>query len=508
MFAKLNDAFHNPKSNSYQKLFPIIWFIITISIVNFFILLSLPDNHHLIPYLEFFDHFLLLFFAAEYILRIYSYRPQVLDVFKFKKTERLRSIMLWKCIFALHPLNLIDLLTILGGYPALRGLRALRLLRLLRLLSQNKIFRYSNPLHGIIDAIEKNVLLYTFSFSIVGGATVVGGLSMYLLERGVNDNINKLSDGFWWALVTLTTVGYGDISPITGLGKILGGTLMVLGMFTLALFAGVVGHTMLHSLLSIREEQFRMSTTMNHILICNYNPSARMLLDAILAEVEEDKTKLVIFSEGERPSAIPYAFEWINGDPTKESELEKARISYASACIIVGNRNVLPQTSDAQTILTIFTIRSYLKKQVITKSRKNNVYITAEILDSENVIHAKTAGADEVIESTKLGFTLIAHSIKYQGSADVIGQIASATNYNLYIGKLPKSINFPTTYNNVNWEVKNTYGGLLIGIQIENGQNILNPSDHFIVSEKHKLIYLDHEQTLPIDHQNFEDPEA
>ena len=132
----------------------------------------------------------------------------------------------------------------------------LRLLRLLRLLSQNKIFRYSNPLHGIIDAIEKNILLYTFSFSIVGGATVVGGLSIYLLERGINDNINKLSDGFWWALVTLTTVGYGDISPMTGLGKILGGTLMISGMFTLALFAGVVGHTMLHSLLSIREEQF------------------------------------------------------------------------------------------------------------------------------------------------------------------------------------------------------------------------------------------------------------
>ena len=57
---------------------------------------------------------------------------------------------------------------------------------------------------------------------------------------------------------------------------------------------------------------------------------------------------------------------------------------------------------------------------------------------------------------------------------------------------------FPTTYNNVNWEVKNTYGGLLIGVQTEKGENILNPDDHYIVSEKHKLIYLDTEQTLPI----------
>lgn len=498
MFKILNEAFHIEKSSRYKKLSPYIWSAIIISIVNFLVLISLPEGHTTIYYLEFFDQILLLFFTLEYVLRIYSFRPPVLDLLKFSKTERLRNIILGKLIYALNPLNLIDLLTILGGYPALRGLRALRLLRLLRLLSKNKIFKYSNPLHGIIEAIEKNALLYSFAFSIVGGATVVGGLSIYLIERNVNENINRLSDGFWWALVTLTTVGYGDISPTTGLGKLIGGTLMISGMFTVALFAGVVGHTMLNSLLSIREEQFRMSTIMNHIIICNYNPEARMLLDAILAEIDENKTKLVLFSKGERPTDIPYAFEWIDGDPTRESELEKARVSYASACIVVGNRNVLPQMSDAQTILTVFTIRSHLQKQEITKNRKSDVYITAEILDSENVIHAQRAGASEVIESTKLGFTLIAHSIKYQGSADVIGQIASATNFNLYIGKLPKSLEFPTTYNNVNWEVKNKYGGLLIGVQTEKGENILNPDDHYIVSEKHKLIYLDTEQTLPI----------
>ena len=103
------------------------------------------------------------------------------------------------------------------------------------------------------------------------------------------------------------------------------------------------------------------------------------------------KPNWFFLAKGERPTDIPYAFEWIDGDPTRENELEKARVSYASACIVVGNRNVLPQMSDAQTILTVFTLRSHLQKQEITKNRKSDVYITAEILDSENVIHAKTS---------------------------------------------------------------------------------------------------------------------
>ena len=107
------------------------------------------------------------------------------------------GISFWaKLIYALNPLNLpIDLFNDFGWISCIRGLRALRLLRLLRLLSKNKIFKYSNPLHGIIEVIEKNALLYRFAFSIVGGATVVGGLSIYLIERNVNENINRLSDG-------------------------------------------------------------------------------------------------------------------------------------------------------------------------------------------------------------------------------------------------------------------------------------------------------------------------
>ncbi|MBM75075.1 MAG: hypothetical protein CMK59_06725 [Proteobacteria bacterium] len=497
MLEKIHAAFHQPSSDLYRKLNPTIWFLILASIILFFILLSLGPSHPATPYLEFIDQFLLIAFALEYILRVLTYNPPVFELLKYGLLARIRAHLLGRFFFALHPLNLIDLLTVLGGYPALRGLRALRLLRLVRLLTLNQVFKYSNPFHGLIDAVEKNALLYSLAFSIIGTATVVGGVSIFLLEQEINPGINKLTDGLWWALVTLTTVGYGDISPITGIGRIVSGVLMISGMFTLALFAGVVGHTMLHSILSVREEQFRMSSTMNHLIICGYDPGARMLLDAVVEEFDPEKTHMVIFSKGTRPNDIPLTFEWISGDPTKESELGKVRFSYASACIVVGQRDLLPQAADAQTILTIFTIRSFLKKQSITQRRKAPLYITAEILDSENVNHAKTAGADEVIETTKVGFSLLSHAVQHRGSADVIGLIARPGFFNLYIGSLPQNLMIPAPYMEIEWEMKKRYNSILIGILKEDGEKLLKPEDTFTVTTEHQLIYLSTHQTLP-----------
>lgn len=95
-------------------------------------------------------------------------------------------------------------------------------------------------------------MLFTFAFSALGAATLLGGTSIYLIEVGRNPTIQTLGDGIWWALVTLTTVGFGDINPVSGLGRVVGGVLMVAGMFTLALFAGIVGQTILRAVLSIR----------------------------------------------------------------------------------------------------------------------------------------------------------------------------------------------------------------------------------------------------------------
>ena len=489
----IHAAFHEGESLSYRWVSAFVWLAIIISIVVFLIEISLGEQHQLALILGAIDQSLLLFFALEYMLRIISFHPKSIDVLQKKKIASLNVHILSRLRFAIQPLNIIDLITILGGVPALRGLRALRLLRLLRLIRNTAFFRYSNPFYGIIDAYEKNELLYLFGFSIIIVNTLLGGTSIYLVEHNINPNINTIPEGLWWALVTLTTVGYGDMFPVTNVGRAVGAALMIAGMFNLALFAGIVSQTLLSSVLSLREEQFRMSSTMKHIVICGYEPSSRMLLNSLLERFDIEKYKAVIFAPYERPKDIPLEFEWIHGDPTKESELEKTRLAYASSCLIIAEKGVSPQTSDARAILTLFTIRSFLKHSKIAQRRKQPLYISVEILDSENANHAREAGADEVIESTFLAYSLLSHSIADKGIGSVVSSIVSPQANNIYVS-IPKevaSIEFPKGFLEVSQIMTMQFKVLLIGIQSQNGlDTTLNPPPDYIVTEKHNLIYL------------------
>ena len=387
----LHRAFHAQGTRTFELTERVVWVFIVLSILLFIVDLQLDEGVALKATLARVDDVLLLGFALELILRVTSYRPPELKLFDKRYATRLRIHVTGRLRYLLRPLQLADLLTVLALVPALRGLRAIRLLRLVRSAG---VFRYSHPLRGISRAFQENVLLYAVGFGLLGTATIIGGLSIYLVEVKANPAIASVADGIWWAIVTLTTVGFGDITPVTPLGRVVGGTLMVAGMFTLALFAGIVGNTLLNVVLSIREEQVRMSGYYDHVVICGYDAGTLMLLDAIAEEVDLNERQVVIFAPKNRPQEVPPHFAWIRGDPTKESELDKVRLTHAAAVIVSGSRIMSPQAADARTILTTFTIRSYMEKQVAgVKGRRFPLYLVAEILDSENVDHAETAGA-------------------------------------------------------------------------------------------------------------------
>jgi len=487
--ASLHAAFHEPGTRIHRLVQGAVWGLIVLSISFLVIGETLPEGSRAEPLLRQVDNVILGIFALEILLRVGTFRPPALRVFRRPRIGRLRAHVLARLVFILRPMMLVDLAAVLALVPGLRGLRALRLLRLLR---TTRIFHYRNPFAIVMQALEENGLLFAFAFSVLGLMTLLGGVTIFQVEAGPNPAIKTMTDGIWWSLVTVTTVGFGDITPVTFLGRIVGAVMMVGGMFTLALFAGIVGSSLVSGVLSVREEQFRMSGYVNHIVVCGYDHSSHLLQEALKRALDLEQQRVVFFEDQERPRDLPPDFYWVRGDPTKESELDKVRLTHAASVIVSGARDVSPQTADATTILTAFTIRSYMKRQRRRSIRRHRpLYVVAEILDSENVDHAPKAGADEVIETRRIGTSMIAHAIGYHGTATTMSRVLLSGAHNVYMGRLPGDPTEPVPFGDLLTEMKLSHrGGLVIGVRSPKGEEAINPPKSMVLQPGSLLIYL------------------
>jgi len=173
-------------------------------------------------------------FSVEYVLRIWS----AIENPRFRE-----SGPFWGRVrFALQPIALIDFLAVVPSFFGLffgnADLRALRVFRLLRIL---KIVRYSPALTTLTDVLvaEWRALLGTLLLLIC--VMVLSAEAMYLIEGTVNPkSFGTLPQAMYWAITTLTTVGYGDNVPVTALGKLVSGITMIVGLGLFALPVGIV----------------------------------------------------------------------------------------------------------------------------------------------------------------------------------------------------------------------------------------------------------------------------
>ena len=192
-----------------------------------------------IAYSGFFKMFSLFsvgFFSIEYVLRLWSCTENK----KFEKPVAGRFR------YALTPLALIDLLVLVPFYLPIfiqMDLRFLRVLRLLRLFALLKLTRYSSSLKLLSTVIKekKEELIVTFLVIII--LLVFSSGIIYFLENEQQpDAFSSIPAAMWWGVATMTTVGYGDIYPITAIGKLFGGLVAILGLGTFGLPAGIIAY--------------------------------------------------------------------------------------------------------------------------------------------------------------------------------------------------------------------------------------------------------------------------
>ena len=197
---------------------------------------------------QYFADISIAIFTIEYILRIWS-----CDV-----DPKYRRHILGRLRFSLTPLAMIDLLVILPTYVVLafpadhKLLRSLRVLWTFRLL---KLSRYSQSLQTITDVIRAQKRELAMSFSAILFFMVLSSTVIYFLEHEAQPKLfPDIPATMWWAVLTMTTVGE-NFYPITTLGKLMGGLLIILGVATFALPTSILTSGFVEELERRREEK-------------------------------------------------------------------------------------------------------------------------------------------------------------------------------------------------------------------------------------------------------------
>ena len=189
------------------------------------------------PYFHMAELFFTGLFTLEYLLRIALAKDRLKYIFSF--------------------FGLVDLLSILPtylniffhGHQSTLIIRVLRLFRLFRIFKLGHFVSEGAIVANALKASKEKIIVF-LSFIIIT-AVFMGGL-MFMVEHGHNQNINNIPDGIYWAIVTITTVGYGDAIPVTNLGKTLAMAVMVMGYAVIAVPTGIITAEITNRVLSPR----------------------------------------------------------------------------------------------------------------------------------------------------------------------------------------------------------------------------------------------------------------
>lgn len=214
----------------------VTWFLIILIISNVTATIAASERDYYLLYKDsfiLFEIFSLSIFCIEYLIRVWC----CVEDEKYKNNSTLKS----RLHYIFTPMALIDLIAILPFIIAIffaLDLRALRLIRVLRLLKLTHYFKGFNIFATVIIKESRSIVaaMMVMLFLIIIAASI-----MHFIEgKAQPEHFGSIMQSFWWAVVTMTTVGYGDVIPITTAGKITSTFIMLIGVGLVALPAGML----------------------------------------------------------------------------------------------------------------------------------------------------------------------------------------------------------------------------------------------------------------------------
>ncbi|MBF0622738.1 MAG: NAD-binding protein, partial [Magnetococcales bacterium] len=252
-----------------------------------------------------------------------SHRPSWILIF----WRAFRIAIIPKLKWMLEPQSIVDLLAILPIF------RAFRLLRVLRVLLVLKLFRYSKRLSfftGIIkDNSEELISLFTVAFVVWGMVAV----AFFIVERAVNPGVSNFWESFYWSIITITTVGYGDITPKTTAGQVIAVAGTLFGMWVVVFMTSLIVTGLTERIAMLKEHRMRqkIDRLRHHFIVCGLDGLGR----AVCRTLEEEGERFVAVDTD--PAKVEAALKnnWIavEGDVLVDDTWNKVGLKQAR-CVI------------------------------------------------------------------------------------------------------------------------------------------------------------------------------
>ena len=248
-------------------------------------------------------------------------------------------------------------------------------------------------LKAVLFVLKREKFFYILGITFV--VLLGGAISFYFLERGTNKTVESIGTAIYWAFISMTTTGYGDVSPSTAGGRVVAVIVVVSGLLLLSLVTATIASVFVEK--KIREGKGLEPVKLeDHIVLCGWNSNAEDVIAELLRSLPEEKIRLVLVNElaEDKIEALKYkyrnhGFKFLRGDFAHEEVLERVNITKARSAIILADTSgqLSLEKADEHTILGTLAVKS-LAPEVKT---------CAELLNPENRQHLKRANVDEIV---------------------------------------------------------------------------------------------------------------
>ena len=401
--------FRNILSNPdypYKKFFDL--FMIALILSSVWILVH-EVKYPLPHWVDVYDLYVVtVIFVVEYLLRLWVYSDLHEMVLKEYDESLIlgrplnygrifKRFVLSKFAYMSSPAAIIDLMAILPGYRPLRVLRIFVLFRLFKLL------RYTKSINEFVQVlVEKKFELLTLLFLLVF-IVLTAGIAIYVFETHVNPKINTLFDAIYWALVTISTVGYGDIAPVTTQGRVISGIIIVSGIAMISFVTSVIVSAFSVKLEELKENRLihDLNKEEAFLIICGYGQMTKMFL----RQKDYPLEYIILDNDANRVAAARKdGYNAIQEDASRYEVLHRFNTQYARVTLATL------LNSDVENIYITLN----------AKSVDPTIQVIARMSDRKMAQKYKLAGADHLLMPDEVASRMLLMAIEQPAMQEAI----------------------------------------------------------------------------------------